>query len=86
MEKIEYNINAGSAVLIFLTGMGAGIALAGLLTPRSGAATRRIIGRRVDEGTGWVKNKAAAAQDFVRSQADELRDKVKDVAEVIGRG
>jgi gas vesicle protein len=85
MEKTEMNFNSGSAVLIFLTGMGAGIALAGLLTPRSGAATRRLIGRKVDEGTDWMKHKAAEAQDYVKTQGEELRDRVKDVADVIGR-
>jgi len=86
MEKTECTTNVASSLLLFLGGVGAGVALAGLLAPRSGAATRRIIGRKVDEGTDWVKERAATAQEYVRSQADDLRDRVKDVAEVIGRG
>lgn len=86
MEKTECNIGLSSSLMIFLGGVGAGVALAGLLTPRSGAATRRIIGRKVEDGTEWVKEKAATAEEFVRTQAGELRGRVKDVASAIGRG
>jgi len=48
------NTSGGSALLFFLTGLGAGIALTVLLAPRSGAATRRLIGRRVEEGEDWM--------------------------------
>lgn len=85
MEKVEMNGKKGSAVLFFLTGLGAGIALTVLLAPRSGAATRRLIGRKVAEGKDWTKDKAAAAQDYVKGHGEELRDRVKEVAEVIGR-
>jgi gas vesicle protein len=85
MEKVEMNGNRGSALLFFLTGLGAGIALTVLLAPRSGAATRRLIGRRVEEGEDWMKDKAAAAQDCVRGHVEELRGRVKEVAEAIGR-
>jgi gas vesicle protein len=85
MEKVEMNTSRGSALLFFLTGLGAGIALTVLFAPRSGAATRRLIGRKVEEGEDWMKDKAAAAQDCVRGQVEELRDRVKEAAEVIGR-
>jgi len=68
-----------------LAGLGAGIGLAVLFAPRSGAATRRLIGRKVEEGQDWVKDKAAAAQDCVKGQVEELRGRVKEVAETIGR-
>ena len=48
MEETEMAGNRGSALLIFLTGLGAGIAVTALLAPRSGAATRRLIGRKVE--------------------------------------
>ena len=79
------NGNRGSSLLFFLTGLGAGIALTVLFAPRSGAATRRLIGRKAEEGKDWVQDKAGAAQDYVRSHGEELRDRVKEVAEVIGR-
>jgi gas vesicle protein len=85
MQKVEMNGNRGFALLVFLAGLGAGIALMVLLAPRSGAATRRLIGRKVEEGKDWIKDKAAATQDYVRSHGEELRDRVKEVAEVIGR-
>ena len=73
------NCNRNSAVLFFLSGLGAGIALTALLVPRSGPATRRLIGRQTEKGKDWVKDKAAAAQDYVRDQGEELRDRVRDV-------
>jgi hypothetical protein len=79
------NGHKGSALLLFAGGLGAGIALMALLAPRSGAATRRLIGRRVEEGKGWMKDQAATAQDYVRDHAEGLRDRAKEVAEVIGR-
>jgi gas vesicle protein len=84
MENVEMNCNRGSALLFFLTGLGAGIGVTVLLAPRSGAATRRLIGRKVEEGQDWMKDKAAAAQDYVRGHGEELRDRVKEVAEVVG--
>jgi gas vesicle protein len=85
MPKVESSCNAGSSSLMFLTGMGVGIALAVLLAPRSGAATRRLIGRKIEEGEDWVKEKAALAQDCVSDQGEKLADRIKEVAEVIGR-
>jgi len=85
MEKFEMSCNRNSALITFLTGLGAGIALTVLLAPRSGAATRRLIGRKVEEGKDWMKDQATAAEDYVKGQGEQLRDRVKDVAEVIGR-
>ncbi|MBK5291599.1 MAG: YtxH domain-containing protein [Acidobacteriia bacterium] len=85
MEKFEMNGYRGSALPFFLTGLGTGIALALLLAPRSGAATRGLIGRKVNEGEDWIKDTAAATEDYVLSQAAGLRDRVNEVAEVIGR-
>ncbi|MGA2182624.1 MAG: YtxH domain-containing protein [Bryobacteraceae bacterium] len=79
------NGNRSFAPLSFLIGLGAGIALTVLLAPRSGAATRRLISRKVEKGEDWMKDKAAAAQDYVRGHVEELRDRAKEVAEVIGR-
>jgi hypothetical protein len=45
VEETEMAGNRGSALLIFFTGLGAGIAVTVLLAPRAGAATRRLIGR-----------------------------------------
>jgi gas vesicle protein len=85
MEKSEMNCNRSSALMTFLIGLGAGIVVTVLLAPRSGAATRRLIGRKAEEGKGWLKDQAAAAEDYVKGQGEQLRDRVKEVAEVIGR-
>jgi gas vesicle protein len=81
----EMNGNGVSSSLFFLTGLGTGIALTVLFAPRSGAAMRRLIGRKVEKGEDWMKEKAAAAQDCVREHVEKLRDRFEDVAEVIGR-
>ena len=88
MEQIEVNGNNNkivSSLLLFLTGLGAGAAVALLLAPRSGAVTRRFIGDKVYRGKGWMKDKTAAAQAYVKDRGDELRGRAEEVAEVIGR-
>ena len=85
MQKVGSSCKTGSSSLMFLTGMGTGIALAVLLAPRSGAATPRLIGRKVEEGEDWVKGRAAAAQEYVLDQGEKLGDRIKEEAEVIGR-
>jgi gas vesicle protein len=85
MEKIHRNGKRSIALPIFLAGLGTGIALTALLVPNSGAKTRRLIGRKVEEGEDWMKAKASEAQDYVSSRGAELRDRAKEVAEVMGR-
>ena len=85
MEKTEMNCNRAHTLPFFLAGLGTGIAVTVLFAPRSGAETRRLIDRKVDEGEDWMKAKAAAARGYVSSRGAEIRDRVKEVAEVIGR-
>ena len=85
MEKVETCGHRFSGPLFFLSGLGAGFGLAVLFAPRSGAATRRLIGRKVEEGEEWVREKAAAAQDCVKGQVEGLCGRAKEVAEAIGR-
>jgi hypothetical protein len=85
MEKVEMNYNRCSALPSFLAGLSTGIALAVLLAPLSGARTHRLIARKVEEGEDWMKDQTARAQEYVRSRGAELGDRVKEVAEVIGR-
>ena len=85
MEKVEMNGNRCSALPSFLTGLGTGIALAVLFAPLSGARTQRLIARKVEEGEDWMKDQTARAQEYVRGRGAELGDRVKEVAEVIGR-
>ena len=79
------NGKSSFAPLSFIAGLAAGIGLTVLLAPRSGAATRRLIGRKVEEGKDWMQDKATAAQDYVRGQGEELRDRVNKVAQAISR-
>ena len=52
---------------------------------RSRISLSGLIGRRVKEGEDWITEKTTAAQDYVVSRGEGLRDRVKEVAEVIGR-
>lgn len=70
---------------LLLTGLGAGIALTLLLAPLSGADTRKLIGRKVKEGEGWVKDQAIATEDYVLAKGAHLRDRAKEMAEGMGR-
>ena len=85
MQRVEMSSNRVSGPLTFLAGLGAGIAVGVLLTPRSGPATRRLVGRTMESGEDWVKSKATAVQDYVKGCGDELVERAKEVAEVIGR-
>ena len=88
MEQVEMNgtdSRIGFGLMLFLGGLGAGVALTVLLAPRSGAVTRRLIGRSVNEGTDWVKEKAAMAQACAKDYSAELRGRAAGVAEEIGR-
>ena len=80
------NCTRTSALALFLTGLGTGVAFSLLLAPRSGSATRRLIARKVEDGEGWVKGKAAATRGYIQTQVAEVGARVKEVAEVLGRG
>ena len=86
MAEVEGNGAGPSASLLFLAGLGAGIALTVFLAPRSGAAMRRLIGRKVERGENWIKETASAVQDCARDHIGDLRDRVKDAAEVLTHG
>lgn len=85
-NKVQGNGGRDLALPCFLIGVATGVALAGLLVPRSGPATRRAIGRTVREAEAWMKANAAAAQEYVQAQGADLRERAREVAEVIGRG
>ena len=79
------NDNRISALPLFLSGLGAGIALTLLMAPRNGAATRGLIGRKVKCGEEWMKEKAAEAENYVQTQGARLRDGVAAVADAVAR-
>lgn len=83
--NVETSGRRSSALPLFLTGVGTGIALTLLLAPLSGSATRDLIARKAKKGEDWVKTKASAAEDFVASRSADLRERVSDAAEAIAR-
>jgi len=79
------NDNRISALPLFLSGLGAGIALTLLMASRNGVATRRLIGRQVKGGEEWMKAKAAEAENYVQTRSARLRDGVAAVADAVAR-
>ena len=75
------NSNKNVILPFFLAGLGSGIALTLLLAPRSGYATRNMLGRRFKEGQDWIKESAAAAEDCAIANAKELSNRVKNLKE-----
>ena len=86
IEKDTENGSCTSAVPFFLTGLGTGIALALLFAPQSGVVTRGLIGRKCKESSEWVTETAGAAEEYVVAKGTEIRDRAKEVAEVVSRG
>ena len=72
-----------SSMPMFMAGLGTGVAFALLLAPRSGDATRNMIGRKVKEGGDWVKGQADEAEGYMKTQGAALRDKVNAVADAV---
>ena len=52
------DVHRTSAPLSFLAGLGAGIVVATLFAPRSGAAIRRLVSRQVERGVDRAKEVA----------------------------
>ena len=77
------NSNKGSVLLLFVTGLGAGIALTVLLAPRSGVATRRLISRKVEEGQDWMEQKLVSGEDYARAYGQQFRHRVQGVVKAV---
>jgi hypothetical protein len=72
--------NASGAVLLFVAGMTAGVALGLMVAPASGASSRRGVGRKLRESADWMKSKAAGAEQGFLTQSAGLRDGIKAAA------
>jgi hypothetical protein len=75
-RKVDMNNGASSALMLFLSGLGTGIAFALLVAPRNGPATRRLIVRKAKEGEGWLKRKATETNDYVKNTEAELNTQI----------
>ncbi|HEY8311845.1 MAG TPA: YtxH domain-containing protein [Gemmatimonadaceae bacterium] len=67
---------AGIGTLLLGVAIGAGIAL--LFAPRSGIATRQMIGKRARRTSERVRDAATEVADNVTSQVNQVRDRVAD--------
>lgn len=81
MERCETNRSLQSGLPLFFAGLLAGVAVTLLFAPVSGRGARRLIGRRVQEGEEWVKNKAAEVEEFAANAGSALRDRVRAATE-----
>ena len=66
-----------------LTGLGAGMALAVLLAPRSGSATRTFIHQKADEAKDFLTAKAEEGKSYLKSGGTEL---FHEAGELVDRG
>jgi gas vesicle protein len=78
--------NKSTYVPVFLAGVAAGAAVALLVSPKSGAATRHAIGRKAGEGTDLLKARMSSGRDYILECGAELRDRAKGAAERIALG
>ena len=74
-----------SVLMLFLAGLGTGVALTLLLAPLSGEETRGLITRKVREGKDWVDAKTSEAEDYVAAKGNVLRERAGEVADAITR-
>ncbi len=65
--------NFGAVLGGFLAGALVGGALALLYAPRTGAETRGMIRDFVDDEIDLIKDKAAAARDYIEREVDRLK-------------
>jgi gas vesicle protein len=75
--------NGSAAVLVFVAGMAAGVVLGLMVAPASGASLRRGVGRKLREGTDWMKSKATEAEQEFLTQSAGLRDGMKAAAAAV---
>ena len=68
-----------SAVSFFLAGLSAGVAVAFLAAPYSGAESRRRIGGKAAEGAGLVRAGVKAGEEYIKSCGTGLRDMAQEV-------
>ncbi|HEX4773126.1 MAG TPA: YtxH domain-containing protein [Bryobacteraceae bacterium] len=70
-----------SGIGYFLLGLGVGVAAGVLWAPRSGEETRQILAEKANESADYVKARAQEGKDYVRQQADTLRESATDALE-----
>ena len=61
----------------FFLGLGLGVAVGVLFAPKSGAETREYLRSRADEGTDYVKRRAAEVRDTAADAIDRSKDTIR---------
>lgn len=72
--------NYGAIFEAFLGGALVGGAIAILTAPRSGAETRGMIRDFIDDEAGVLKDRAAAARDYVEDRVERYKRKARRAA------
>jgi gas vesicle protein len=72
-----------SAFSCLMSGLGVGIAVAGLLAPRSGAASRKLIQRKAQKAKRLVKNTIRDRKRYITRRGTEVLGQAR---ELINRG
>src|SRR5262245_20362518 len=71
------------AFTCLLTGLGVGMALATLLAPRSGSATRTLIQQKADAAKDFLTTKAEEGKTYLKSRGTDL---LHEAGELVDRG
>ena len=72
---------SGEKLLYFLIGGFVGASVALLFAPKSGEATRQMLGDRYRSGAEGVSKRVQAGRDYVTSARQNLGDKVSETLE-----
>jgi gas vesicle protein len=70
-----------SGIGYFLLGLGVGVAAGILWAPRAGEETRQLIADKANEGADLLRTRTQEGKEYVRQQADSLKDSAADVLE-----
>jgi len=73
-------------VVWFVAGAAVGAAIALLFAPQSGKETRKLIGKKADEGREALAEQGRAAMDKTRELYEKGRKVADDAAEMFERG
>lgn len=84
LEELEMPAsNGGRALGAFLCGLGLGIAASTLLAPRSGKATRRLIGRKAQDLRNVACDTADVMTEAIADIGAQVTDTVTDVRDQV---
>jgi gas vesicle protein len=78
--------DSSNSIVWFVAGAAVGAAIALLFAPASGKETRKLLGKKADEGREVLAEQGRAAMDRTRELYEKGRKVADDAAEMFERG